>query len=71
MDYRTFALGVVTGVSISSAIRLLRPKAGVLRIDRTDPQKEIYRFEVDNLEALSKKKHIVLKVDNYADLSQK
>lgn len=45
--------------------------AGTLRIDHSNPGKDTYRFEIDDLNTLGKSKRIVLKVDNNADLSQK
>ena len=47
----------------------LRRTCGTLKIDRSNPAKDLYRFDIDNLDALSNKKRIVLKVDNKADLS--
>ena len=47
-----------------------RKSIGVLRIDHSNPEKDIYRFELDSLDNLSRKKKIVLRVDNHADLSQ-
>ena len=44
---------------------------GVLKIDSSNPEKDIYRFEVYNLDALSKKKYILMKVKRSSDLSQK
>lgn len=44
---------------------------GTLRIDQSNPEKNIYRIELDKLDIVSKKKHIYLKVDPKADLSQK
>ena len=43
---------------------------GVLRIDHSSEEKDIYRFEINDLENLNKKNKIVLKIDHYADLSQ-
>lgn len=43
---------------------------GTLRIDHSDPNKDIYRFDIDSIDDLSKRKRIVLNVDNKADLSQ-
>lgn len=64
--------GIVLGVAITLFIQSLQTVYGVLRIDRTNPEKHIYRFDVgDRLEALEKKKRIILKVDPNADLSQK
>ena len=44
---------------------------GVIRIDQTNPEKDIYRLDIDDIDKLSKKKRILLKVDTHADLSQK
>lgn len=44
--------------------------SGTLKIDHSNPEKDVYRFEVDNLDKLNKKRKIVLKIDNNADLSQ-
>jgi hypothetical protein len=43
---------------------------GVLRIDRTDPDKDIYRLDLDNLDQITDKLVIELSVDPFADLSQ-
>lgn len=50
----------------------MRSVQGTLRIDHSDPEKDIYRLEISNLDLndLSKKKKITLKVDNNADLSR-
>ena len=66
-----FLAGLLTGVVIGIVIRLFRKVSGTLKIDRSSSEKDLYRFEIDNLDDLSKKKHIVLKIDNNADLSQK
>lgn len=62
-----FALGVLTGVAVTS----IKPAYGTLKIDRSNPEKDVYRFDIDgDLEKLRTIKTIKLKVDNYADLSQ-
>ena len=62
-----YALGVVTGVAIMS----LKPSHGILRIDRSNPEKDVYRFDIDgDLSKLHTKKKITLKIDSNADLSQ-
>ena len=63
----TFLLGILAGHLIGK----LQKAYGVLKIDRYHSDKELYRFEIDNLDELAKKKFIVLRVDNDADLSQK
>lgn len=58
-------------VSIITEIIMYASAAnGTLRIDHSDPEKDVYRIDIDDLDKLSKKKRIILKVDNDADLSQ-
>lgn len=64
-----FIVGVVIGI-IAAIIPAWRTD-GVLRIDHSNPEKDIYRFDIDNLDALGNKNRVVLKVDSHADLSQK
>lgn len=52
-------------------LRVKRSIFGTLRIDRSNPEKIIYRFEMDDIDGLKNKKMVVLKIDNNADLSQK
>ena len=60
-----FILGFVLG-------RLYPHKTvGTLKIDRSDPKKDRYRFEILDLDILDKKTKIFLRVDHDADLSQK
>lgn len=62
------AIGILIGVIITL---LWRPTDGIIRIDHSNPEKDLYRFEIDSLEKLEKKKKIILRIDHYADLSQK
>ena len=55
---------------ILGSIWFARALSGTLKIDRSNPDKDVYRFDVDNLDKLPKKKYIVLAVDKNADLSQ-
>ena len=65
-----FVIGILIGVIVG----LLYPhkSSGVLRIDHSNPEKDIYRFEINDLDYLNKKKKkkIVLKIDHNANLSQ-
>lgn len=63
-----FVIGILIGVIVG----LLYPhkSSGVLRIDHSNPEKDIYRFEINDLDYLNKKKKIVLKIDHHANLSQ-
>ena len=72
MEYLFAVVGVLVGSIISNTIFSIRyRKAGTLRIDHSNPEKDVYRIEIDDLDGLSKKKHVILKVDNNANLSQK
>ena len=72
MEYLFAVVAVLVGSIISSIIFSIRyRKAGTLRIDHSNPEKDVYRIEIDDLDGLSKKKHVILKVDNNANLSQK
>lgn len=65
----TYILGVSTSVIIN--LIFFKRTYGTLRIDRSNTEKDLYLIEIDDLEQLTKRKRITLKVDNHADLSQK
>ena len=72
MEYLLILIGLLVGSIISNIIFFIRYRTvGTLRIDHSDPVKDVYRIEIDDLDGLIKKKHVILKVDNNADLSQK
>ena len=62
--------GVLAGLVVAETIVIWRMKktCGTLQID-TKGKKELYRFNVDDLDGLSKQKYVRLKVDSNADLS--
>ena len=64
-------VGILIGCIINILICRAHSSSGILRIDHTNPEKDVYRIEINDLDKLSKKKRIILKVDNHADLSQK
>lgn len=55
-----FFIGIVVGLLIANSKTVM----GSLIIDDTDENKDVYRIEIDNLDVLSKKKQILLKVRN-------
>lgn len=65
-----FIMGTVFGSIITNIIYLRERTYGTLRIDHSNPNKDIYRFEIDEIEKLSAKEKLVLKIDNSANLSQ-
>lgn len=72
MEYLFVLIGLLVGSIISNIIFFIRYRTvGTLRIDHSDPVKDVYRIEIDDLDGLIKKGHVILKVDNNADLSQK
>ena len=44
------------------ALAIYSCTAGVLTIDSSNPEKDVYRFDVYDLDKLSKKKYVLLKV---------
>ena len=64
--------GILVGIFASYIFQAVQTAYGTLRIDHTDPEKDLYRIDIDgNFDNISKEKRIILKVDNDADLSQK
>ena len=64
---------VVIAFLLGLGIGLIFPHkiSGTIRIDHSNPEKDVYRLEVDDLESMDKKRTIVFKIDHNADLSQK
>ena len=57
-------LGIWIGAIISSIVLSLHyaKTHGTLKIDNSNPEKDVYRIEIDDLDKLSSKKRIVLNV---------
>lgn len=71
MELLIFLIGVALGATINCIVRELTTASGTMRIDHSNPEKDVYRLEIDNLDKLSKKTRITLDIDHNADLSQK
>lgn len=67
--YIAFLVGVVVGALIISALNSMIRTFGTLRIDHSNPDKDKYKIEIEDLSNLHKKKRVILKVDSKADLS--
>ena len=64
--------GIAIGMFVSYMVLIGKTAYGTLRIDHTNPEKDLYRIDINgNFDNISKEKRIVLKVDNDANLSQK
>lgn len=71
MELIWLLVGVVAGSVITSIRYWTKRSTGTLRIDHSNPERDLYRFDIYDIKRLSTKKEIVLKIDNNADLSQK
>ena len=66
-----FTIGVIVGAIGYAICQRMFVTHGTLRIDPSNPEKDVYRFEIDDLEKLNRKAYVELKIDHHADLSQK
>lgn len=72
MEYIWILIAAILSSVVTNIVFFIRYKnVGTLKIDVSDPSKDVYRFEINDIDALTNKKRIVLNVDNKADLSQK
>ena len=70
MGYIFFILGIIAGLATAGLYLTLTSATGVLRIDRSNPNKDRYRFDIDDIDILNRKKRVLLSIDTNADLSQ-
>ena len=61
----------LVGSIVTVLIIFLKSVRGTLRIDHSDPNKDMYRIELDDLDVLTRKKLVILDIDHHANLSQK
>ena len=61
--------GMLFGMIATALYFRMKFTSGTLRIDHSNPAKDVYRFEIDDLDKLNKKRKIVLKIDHHANLS--
>ena len=64
-----FMFGVAAGLSLTMIFKLTRSTTGKFLIDSSDPEKDVFRLDLDKLEDVYKKKVIELKIVRNADLS--
>ena len=62
--------GIIVGMLLLAVIVGAMSAIGTLRIDMSNPEKDIYRLDVHDLDKIAKKKYIILQVDKNANLSQ-
>lgn len=66
-----FVLGVIFGFVFKALLSRHREMSGIMHIDQSDPEKDIYALEVTvPMDDLPKKKVLYFKVDTSSRLSQ-
>ena len=63
-----YLAGFLTGGAVATCALYFKID-GALKIDHSDSKKDVYRIEIGDLDVLPHKKHIILKVENDANLS--
>ena len=58
------ALGLCIGMFIGVVISYFKKASGVLKIDHSNPEKDLYQFCIDDLDILDKKKSIIIKIEH-------
>jgi hypothetical protein len=71
MEIVLIVASAAIGSIVTNIIHTVRSTSGTLRIDHSNPERDVYRLELDNLDELNKKSRVDLKIDRNADLSQK
>lgn len=63
-------IGAIIGIALGIIFSSFQECYGVLKIDMSG-DKDLYRFEIDDLDVLSKKRRIIIKIDNKAEIREK
>lgn len=69
-SYLIFSLGIIIGVITTRLILQVSSAKAVLRIDHSNPEKDIYRLDLDNV-CSTNKKILLLKIDHRANFTNK
>lgn len=62
--------GIIVGILLTTVIVTVKSAIGTLKIDTTNPEKDLWRLDVHDLDKIAQKKYIILQVDKDAHLSQ-
>ena len=71
LDFWIHVLCTIVAMNLYKYLYLKFFTNGTLRIDHSDPDAGLYHITIKDIDTVSKKKRIVLKVDSNAKLSQK
>lgn len=58
------AIGALVGALIAILFVIPKSTAGILFVDKSDPMKDLYRFNIIDLDALGKSRYVLLKVND-------
>ena len=67
MEVISIAVAFLIGMIVGYFCFKKKPE-GTLRIDHSNPEKDIYRFEIDDLDKLNSKTRVVLNIDHKAHI---
>lgn len=67
-SYLIFSLGIIIGVITTRLILQVSSAKAILRIDHSNPEKDIYRLDLDNV-CSTNKKTLLLKIDHRANFT--
>ena len=70
MNVVMLCVGILIGFVVRIVFTRFRKVDGTLLIDTRNPEKDIYRLDIEDLDSLGNKKQIIIKVDASANLSQ-
>ena len=56
--------GILCGWFLGFIINRITAVYGILRVDTLNPNTDVYSLEIDNLDDLTKKKQVILKVEH-------
>ena len=65
-----YFVGIVLSCTTTILLMRWRTGTGTLKIDRSNPEKDTYRFYIDDLDQINKKKKLIVKIEHDVDLSQ-
>lgn len=69
MELIGWILGYILGCATTLIIIALKSRFGVFRIDHSNPDRDNYLLDIGDLDKLSNKAFVILRVDDNADLS--
>ena len=73
MEFFWMSVGIFIGSIVTNIVMCFRTRWGILKIDSSNPEKDIYRFEISDkeLDGLTKAKRIMLRIEHFDGLSRK